>query len=65
MNHICTPKHVLEKQIEELEKENKEILSYGWKHIHNEGKIEAYKNVLEDLGSWSTNMLPPVGEEDE
>lgn len=46
MNHICTPKHVLEKQIEELEKENKEILSYGWKHIYNEGKIEAYKNVL-------------------
>ena len=60
MNHICTPKHVLEKQIEELEKENKEILSYSWKHIHNKGKIEAYKNVLKDLGSWSTNMLPPV-----
>jgi hypothetical protein len=49
MNHICTPKHVLEKQIEELEKENKEVLSYGGKHIHNEGKIEAYKNVLKGV----------------
>ena len=49
MNHICTPKHVLEKQINELEEENKNTLSYSWKHIYNEGKIEASKNVLKGV----------------
>ena len=33
--------------IKELEEENKEILSYGWKHIYNEGKIEVLKTILD------------------
>ena len=33
--------------IEELEKENMVILSYSWKYIFNQGKIEALKVLLE------------------
>ncbi len=35
--------------IEELEKENTVILSYSWKYIFNQGKIEALKVLLEDF----------------
>jgi hypothetical protein len=35
--------------IKELEKENNEMLSYGWKRIFNEGKIEVLKVLLEDF----------------
>ena len=34
--------------IEELEKENTVILSYSWKYIFNQGKIEVLKVLLEE-----------------